>query len=215
MPDASAGFWLRRWGLLVAIGVALPNVPVFAQTPPPGPAAAVAAAPGRPPLGLISTHAQSTRRLPNTVSDAVVSIEVHGRDLRGTATAAGPAGAGAARLPAQGQTDRAAPHRRARASTPRSRSCAASPTASRATPAASACRSAPRPEQLPLRAGRMPGATAPPRLGQFGSSPREARGGRGPARHGGRGDGQRALAQARAVAGAAVGQRDRRRRARG
>jgi uncharacterized protein YggE len=37
--------------------------------------------------GIISTHAESLRRLPNTVSDASVGIEVHGRDLRGTATA--------------------------------------------------------------------------------------------------------------------------------
>ena len=48
-----------------------------AQTPPPGP----------PGPGLITTHAQAHRRLPNTVADASVSIEVHGRDLRATATA--------------------------------------------------------------------------------------------------------------------------------
>jgi uncharacterized protein YggE len=35
------------------------------------------------------THAEARRRLPNTVSDASVSIEVHGRDLRGTATQLG------------------------------------------------------------------------------------------------------------------------------
>ncbi len=43
--------------------------------------------PQPPAPGLIMTHAQSRRRLPNTVADAVVSIEVHGRDLRGTAAA--------------------------------------------------------------------------------------------------------------------------------
>ena len=52
-------------------------------------AAEPAATPGRQTPGLIITHAESKRRLPNTVSDAVVSIEVHGRDLRGTATALG------------------------------------------------------------------------------------------------------------------------------
>lgn len=41
----------------------------------------------RPRPGIISTHAESLRRLPNTVSDASIGIEVHGRDLRGTATA--------------------------------------------------------------------------------------------------------------------------------
>ena len=39
--------------------------------------------------GLITTHVQAHRRLTNTVSDANVSIEVHGRDLRGTATQLG------------------------------------------------------------------------------------------------------------------------------
>ena len=39
--------------------------------------------------GLITTQVQAHRRLPSTVSDASVSIEVHGRDLRGTATQLG------------------------------------------------------------------------------------------------------------------------------
>ena len=57
--------------------------PAWAQdAAPSGPAAARPIAPG-----IISTHAQARRRLPNTVSDATVGIEVHGRDLRGTATA--------------------------------------------------------------------------------------------------------------------------------
>lgn len=37
--------------------------------------------------GLITTNAEARRRLQATVSDASVTIEVHGRDLRGTATA--------------------------------------------------------------------------------------------------------------------------------
>ena len=37
------------------------------------------------PPGLITTQAEARRRLPNTVVDAVVTIEVHGRDLRTTA----------------------------------------------------------------------------------------------------------------------------------
>ncbi|WP_458094332.1 SIMPL domain-containing protein [Roseomonas sp. WA12] len=45
--------------------------------------------PTRDRAGLITTHAEARRRLPNTVSDASVSIEVHGRDLRGTATQLG------------------------------------------------------------------------------------------------------------------------------
>ena len=49
---------------------------------------ALAPQPAARPLvpGLITTHAEAKRRLPNTVADAVVGIEVHGRDLRGTAT---------------------------------------------------------------------------------------------------------------------------------
>ncbi len=39
--------------------------------------------------GLITVHATAHRRLPSTVADATVSIEVHGRDLRGTATQLG------------------------------------------------------------------------------------------------------------------------------
>lgn len=77
-----------RRSLLVVIGLSLVTGGVFAQLPPataPGPAAV----PGRQTPGLITTHAEAKRRLPNTVSDAVVSIEVHGRDLRGTATALG------------------------------------------------------------------------------------------------------------------------------
>ena len=53
-------------------------------TPPLGQQAAV-----RDRAGLIMTHAEARRRLPNTVSDAGVAIEVHGRDLRSTATQLG------------------------------------------------------------------------------------------------------------------------------
>ena len=52
--------------------------------PPPGRTAAE-----QPRMGLITVHAVAHRRLPSTVSDASVSIEVHGRDLRGTATQLG------------------------------------------------------------------------------------------------------------------------------
>ncbi len=67
--------------LLAAFGVS----PAVAQDAgrPPGDVAASS----RPWPGIISTHAQSLRRLPNTVSDATVGLEVHGRDLRGTAAA--------------------------------------------------------------------------------------------------------------------------------
>ena len=45
--------------------------------------------PDRVRPGLITVHATAHRRLPSTVADATVSIEVHGRDLRGTATQLG------------------------------------------------------------------------------------------------------------------------------
>ena len=53
------------------------------QTPPDR------AAPNRPRPGLVTVHATVHRRLSSTVADATVSIEVHGRDLRGTATQLG------------------------------------------------------------------------------------------------------------------------------
>lgn len=46
-------------------------------------------APARVRPGLITVRATAHRRLPSTVADATVSIEVHGRDLRGTATQLG------------------------------------------------------------------------------------------------------------------------------
>ena len=45
------------------------------------------AQPAPDPTGLVSVGAETRRRLPATVSDAVVTIEVHGRDLRATAAA--------------------------------------------------------------------------------------------------------------------------------
>lgn len=78
-----------RIGLLGGTAVLLGGLaagPAGAQTSgqaaaPPGPA--------QPRLGLITVHTAAHRRLPSTVSDATVSIEVHGRDLRGTATQLG------------------------------------------------------------------------------------------------------------------------------
>ena len=75
--------------VLAGLVLASPAVLAQAQAPQAGPDAASAQAPGRRPLGLITTHADAKRRLPNTVSDAVVSIEVHGRDLRTTASQLG------------------------------------------------------------------------------------------------------------------------------
>ncbi len=77
---------MRRVCRLLVIGAAVPAA-VSAQ-PSSLPAAAVPIAGWQVP-GLITTHAESKRRLANTVSDAVVSIEVHGRDLRGTASTLG------------------------------------------------------------------------------------------------------------------------------
>jgi hypothetical protein len=86
-----------RRSCLLLLGLVLASPAVLAQAPAQqaAPDAAPAAAPaagatlGRQPLGIITTHADAKRRLPNTVSDAVVSIEVHGRDLRTTASQLG------------------------------------------------------------------------------------------------------------------------------
>jgi uncharacterized protein YggE len=88
MIHPSCRFGPLRWGLLVMAGLSLQAGHGFAQAPP---SASVAPAPsfGRQAFGLVTTHAEAKRRLPNTVSDAVVSIEVHGRDLRSTASALG------------------------------------------------------------------------------------------------------------------------------
>ena len=78
---------IQRWGVLVLIGLGLQTGNGYGQSAPP--VAPRASIPGRQAPGLITTHAEAKRRLPNTVSDAVVSIEVHGRDMRGTASALG------------------------------------------------------------------------------------------------------------------------------
>ncbi len=75
---------LRRWGALALVAAGLGAAPAAAQDAARTPDAA--AGPRIRP-GIVSTHALSRRRLPNTVSDATVGIEVHGRDLRGTASA--------------------------------------------------------------------------------------------------------------------------------
>lgn len=77
----------RRRILPIAVGLSLAAGHALAQSTPPVPVPP--ATPGRTSFGVITTHAESRRRLPNTVSDAVVSIEVHGRDLRSTASQLG------------------------------------------------------------------------------------------------------------------------------
>ena len=71
-------FNLDRRLMMAVLLTALAAAPAMAQD---------AAGSSKPRPGIISTHAESLRRLPNTVSDATVGIEVHGRDLRGTAAA--------------------------------------------------------------------------------------------------------------------------------
>ena len=68
---------------LLTVGNATAQVPGQSTSPP------APSTPGRDRAGLITTHAEAHRRLANTVSDANVSIEAHGRDLRGTATQLG------------------------------------------------------------------------------------------------------------------------------
>ncbi len=68
---------------VLAAGLAGAQAPGQAGPPPDR------TAPEQRRLGLITVHAAAHRRLPSTVSDASVSIEVHGRDLRGTATQLG------------------------------------------------------------------------------------------------------------------------------
>lgn len=88
MPASKLFVTAANRGFLIAAGLALLTSHTTAQPAPAVPPQAVppqisrALAPG-----LITTHAESRRRLPNTVADAVVSIEVHGRDLRSTASA--------------------------------------------------------------------------------------------------------------------------------
>ena len=70
------------------IGLGLQTAHGFAQSIPAAMTSGAAVSARQAP-GLITTHAEAKRRLANTVSDAVVSIEVHGRDLRSTASALG------------------------------------------------------------------------------------------------------------------------------
>ncbi len=76
--------------MLVAIGIAVSMDQATAQ-PSPTPLPPTLLPPGArsrlPAAGLIVTHAQSRCRLPNTGANAVVRIEVHGRNLRTTAAA--------------------------------------------------------------------------------------------------------------------------------
>ena len=179
----------------VLLAVLLAAFPAFGQSPP-------AALPRRDAPGLITTHAEARRRLPNTVSDAVVSIEVHGRDLRGTASA----------LARQSQSLltflRGQPTERLRTDgmsfDPEIQELRNQPDRIKGYAGHLTVSFRTTPDQLPLLlAGCLDnGATA---LGQFGSSPRE------PEVEAARREmvaeaGQGALAQAQAIA-AAVGQR--------
>lgn len=199
MPDPTAFRTAPGRAILVALGLALLTVPAAAQPSPIAPAAPSA----RPlPPGLITTHANSRRRLPNTVADAVVSIEVHGRDLRGTASA----------LARQSQTLltflRGQPTERLRTDgtsfEPEIQELRGQPDRIKGYTGRISVSFRTSPDQLPfLLAGCLDnGATA---LGQFGASPREqeieaAR------REMVAEAGEAALAQARAIA-ASVGQR--------
>ncbi|MFT8243550.1 SIMPL domain-containing protein [Roseomonas sp. BN140053] len=64
------------WGLLALLAAFPASLPALGQTPSPTEAG-----------GVIAVGAEARRRLPATVSDAAVTIEVHGRDIRATATA--------------------------------------------------------------------------------------------------------------------------------
>ena len=155
---------LRRWGALLLIaGLAAPASAQEPSQPAPREPA--------PRPGMITTHAQAQRRLPNTVSDATVSIEVHGRDLRGTATA----------LARQSQSLltflRGQPTERLRTEgtsfDPELQELRTQPDRIKGYTGRISVSFRTTPDQLPLLlAGCLDnGATA---LGQFGSSPREA-----------------------------------------
>ena len=78
--------WPRPAPGLMALAAALLLPALLAQAQGQVQAQAQSAAtPGRAPSSLLLTHAEARRRLPNTVSDASVTVEVHGRDLRATA----------------------------------------------------------------------------------------------------------------------------------
>ena len=202
MPYGSGCCRVRCWALLVTACVGLATPAAFAQPTIQSPTPAPAAVPGRQAVGLVTAHAEARRRLQNTVSDAVVSIEVHGRDLRGTAAA----------LARQSQTLltflRSQPTERLRTDgmrfDPEIQELRGQPDRIKGYTGRISVSFRTIPDALPvLLAGCLDnGATA---LGQFGSSPREqeveaAR------REMVAEAGQGALAQARAIADA-VGQR--------
>ena len=166
MPEAGRFTSAAVRGPLAAIGLVLLAGHARAQ-----PATAAPAIVGRPlSPGLITTHAESRRRLPNTVADAVVSIEVHGRDLRGTASA----------LARQSQTLltflRGQPTERLRTDgtsfEPETQELRSQPDRIKGYTGRLSVSFRTTPDQLPLLlAGCLDnGATA---LGQFGASPRE------------------------------------------
>ncbi|MBP0494266.1 SIMPL domain-containing protein [Pararoseomonas indoligenes] len=96
--------FIRGWAMLALLAAppALAQAPGPQDRPAQVPATQMSANPAEVP-GLVAVGAEARRRLPATVSDAVVTIEVHGRDLRGTAAAlAGKSGTLLAFLRAQG-----------------------------------------------------------------------------------------------------------------
>ncbi len=200
MPNVPASPTAFGRRVLVALCLILVAGPTLAQPlPDPSPPAS-AARPLAP--GLITTHAEARRRLPNTVADAVVSIEVHGRDLRGTASALARQsqtllaflhGQAAERLRTDG-TSFETEVQEMRGQPDRIKGYAGRLSVSFRTT----------PDQLPmLLAGCLDnGATA---LGQFGASPREAEI-EAARREMVAEAGEAAVAQARAIA-ASVGQR--------
>lgn len=201
MVHSPRPYGIHRWGVLVMIGLGLQTGHGFGQ-PTPTATTSPAAVSGRQAPGLITTHAEAKRRLPNTVSDVVVSIEVHGRDLRGTASALGRQSQALLTF-LRGQ-----PTERLRTDgmsfDPEIQELRGQPDRIKGFAGRLSVSFRTTPEQLPmLLAGCLDnGATG---LGQFGSSPREQE------MEAARQEmvaeaGQAALAQARAIA-AAVGQR--------
>jgi len=88
------------WSLLALLAAAPSRAQDLPAASPPGPAPATTL-PRLP--GVVAVGAEARRRLPATVSDAAVTVEVHGRDLRAAAAAlAGRSGTLLAFLRAQG-----------------------------------------------------------------------------------------------------------------
>ena len=198
MPEATRRTTVKGLSMLAVIGLVLVTGPATAQ-----PATTAPASASRPLApGLIMTHAESRRRLPDTVADAVVSIEVHGRDLRGTASA----------LARQSQTlltflrGQATQRLRTDGTSfePETQELRGQPDRIKGYTGRLSVSFRTTPDQLPLLlAGCLDnGATA---LGQFGASPREAEI-EAARREMVAEAGESALAQARTIA-ASVGQR--------